>query len=236
MANVPNNICCLGRVYITYVELIIFFTSLSFAWYRLNPSIPQTLLPVEGVTACVSAFFIDRGQPASENPDAYAGSTNNSSIECTNLFAAAALDLIMVLHARIPSHYGSKSNAVTGTGVSEKIEDAAVAPVPAAKGGGATAAPLTAAAKKLSATAVSPLSQAGSVGIDDLNRPDGSDKADGSRLADLDAWMVILRALSLGASSRQKEVGMHALQLLTKVRSGSAGRWSAEHVNSDYEP
>lgn len=40
----------------------------------------------------------------------------------------------------------------------------------------------------------------------------------GTRLLAADAWMVVLRALSLGARSAEQPVATHALQLLTKVR------------------
>ena len=145
---------------------------------------------MESVTACVSAFFVDcRRQSFEESFDGGGGSGSSSSHGGGNacLFARAALDLLMVLHARLPCSFKGKRNRVRPR---EPVGDSAAGRGLEAHSTGAGVG--------------------GAGGVCDTGGA-------GTRLLPVDAWMVILRALCLGARSAEQPVATHALQLLTKV-------------------
>lgn len=150
----------------------------------------QESLPVDGVTRCISAFFVGghrgRGRGRSESEAARRDTLVHGPGSA--MFAAAALDLLMVLHSRLPAV--GKEEHLTATIPAQQVgRDAALA------------------------------SQ-----LDTGVRPSGSRRTKDVECSDgylacgaLSAWMVILRTLSLGARSKERDVCMHALQLLTKV-------------------
>lgn len=193
----------------------------------------------------MSAFFVARGRDV-EDDNVEDDNVEVGDYECDDkraLFAAAALDLLMVLHARVPrSGNGDNNGGGNGNGKSKLDGIAAInestrvtgaitpaaapgaLPLPRASSPQSTAAVATAAVATaaVATTATAQLSTGvGSAkgGGDRL----GSDYEEGGRehggiaAGGVDAWMVILRALSLGARGGERGVRMHALQLLTKV-------------------
>lgn len=172
---------------------------------------------MEGVTACVSAFFVNRGSYGLSDDN------DNGGVNA-KIFACAALDLLMVLHARLPS--GCSGERDNPSGLSEPAANA-VHPeaIAVAEDGKVLAAP-EASVESLSVGASQRTLEveAGSAGDNRVDRDSGRS------IEGFDAWMVILRALSLGGRSRQEKVGMHALQLLTKV-SFAGNRHSVPSIN-----
>lgn len=219
----------------------------------------KEVLPVDGVTRCISAFFVapvgalgagecdwDGGGEADSDGEAEEGghfsnsddekgigkellpSSSSSSLTFSSrpvaLFAAAALDLLMVLHARLPAVFGIVHDAGTMTPDKESSPAAATVTVTSiARDGSETIVgddcPFT----------LGGVGGVGGIGWSCRSAPSGDGKAsgsvgrgearDGEGDGGLGAWMVILRALSLGARTGERDVGMHALQLLTKVCS-----------------
>ena len=248
--------------------------SSSLAFFRLVPSFfflslaSQDLLPVEGITACVSTFFVSprrrqlpRPLPLPENGGNDVDGSSNSSTAIiaggssggagggrsnsggggrSNLFAAAALDLLMVLHARCPSAGSGTGRARSraGTVVEFSAVDGSTVAAAAAAAAAATAAAAT--GSICSAVAGPPCSSADAVAVSagggggggGGGRGGGGGGSNGGsvggggggrgRIAKAvggsGAWVMILRALSLGARSGERGVARHALQLLTKVR------------------
>lgn len=179
---------------------------------------------MEGVTACVSAFFVDRGS--------YGVSDGNDNGRVNaKLFACAALDLLMVLHARLPSGCcGGRDNP---SGLSEPAANAVHPEAIAVAEDGKVLASPEASVETLSVGA-SPRALEGEADSAKNNRVDG-DGDSGRSIEGLDAWMVILRALSLGGRSRHEEIGMHSLQLLTKV-SFAGNRHSVPSIDQALPP
>lgn len=132
-----------------------------------------------------------------------------------NIFAAAALDLLMVLHARLPS--GNNSGGSSNSSSTDSSSSSSKSDTPASTISAVTArtAIVTRGRRANSALEVVDARRVGGSGSERLGgRSDGEDAR---AMAGLDAWMVVLSALSLGAMNEESEVAMHALQLLTKV-------------------
>lgn len=213
---------------------------------------PQEVLPVEGVTACISAFFVtdtdreeslaissDSGDSRSSGSGSKRSGTGSGSDGRASLFGEAALDLLMVLHARLPSSLKTSSSRNTSNSGSNKKKSAkttaalpvtaAAVPVDKSK---ATARAVAAAAESEGEEASSTAAHSGqSFPAETLPSARGVNGADGDSYAScipkdyagrgipsLEAWIMIVRALSRGARNPEREVATHALQLLTKVR------------------
>ncbi len=193
----------------------------------------QDLLPVEGVTACVTTFFVDRRLSPAASGSGDRGGNDKRAL----LFARAALDLIMVLHARLPPSLFKTKASTSAT----RRKPAGMAPIvltASAKktGAGVVPAGRTATAVKVVAAVEEPPmaavpgrslprdgSEAGCAGV-------GVDAAlDVGCGGGCSVWVMILRALSLGARSAQPAVATHALRLLTKVSaSRNTNHWSED--------
>lgn len=190
-----------------------------------------------GVAGCVSAFFVDRrrrhdAEDNNANPDGDSDERRRG-----NLFAAAALDLLMVLHARLPfgnsnnnynSGSGGGSEGAVCRGTHANGRAGSVSAEATAEAAAAEAALVGASDEQLSSAAGAsrrslPVEATVSADVVDSGGGGGGESkgagaGSGRRVGGgQDAWMVILRALSRGATSGQREVAMHALQLLTKV-------------------
>ena len=240
---------------------------------------------MEGMTACVSTFFVNprRRQlsppsvplPLPENCNNHGDNDGDDDIGVgtsaiiggggdsgdggssvgggrSNLFAAAALDLLMVLHARLPSAGNGAGRPRRGAGtvateVSSAVEGltatasaafappAAAAPASTGKFNSAVAAPPFSPADALAVSAgggggggggEGGRGGGGSGGGGGASAGSGRERIAKAVSGGSDAWVIILRALSLGSRSGERGVAMHALQLLTKVcfRRGGLGR------------
>lgn len=209
----------------------------------------QEVLPVEGVTACVSAFFAtdaSRERALSNSTSSGSSSDRNGSSDSSgssgsssgrrssgsvsngraNLFGEAALDLLMVLHARLPSSLkGSTSSsrirkARATAGQSTVAVDNAHAAARAVtvvnfEGEEFCCTSTAAQSKQTSSAEVS-----ASVLTSGVKGDSGDGCISARGMPAVEAWTMIVRALSLGARSAEREVAAHALQLLTKVRGG----------------
>lgn len=171
---------------------------------------------MQGVAACLSALILGGRRQSPDNDDS-SGGTNKHA----RMFAGAALDLLMVLHARLPSSFnatssasgssGPRAAAVNGTAALSKPTAAAAAAFVTVQEEGSIAA-----SSRRSCLGDAPATASAGRGArceGSCRRPQPATPG----LVATDAWMMILRALSLGAGSEDRTVASQALQLLTKV-------------------
>lgn len=190
--------------------------------HTTRPSIFQEILPVQGVAACLSTLILGGRRQSTDKDDTSSGSGSGTD-KHARMFAGAALDLLMVLHARLPSSFKTTTSSTGGS--SSSSLRAAAANRTAALSKQAAAAAAFEAVQEEGSTAASSGRSSSAGGAATASAGRGARCDGGCRrpqgaapgLVAPDAWMMILRALSLGAGSKDLMVASHALQLLTKV-------------------